>query len=67
MNQPLELVAGSAREAVLLVDPAWLPEGGVVVSVQGNTWATGDPYGAYNGDMVRFDAGPAGSCSELSS
>lgn len=67
MNQPLELVAGSARKAVLLVDSAWPPEEGVVVSVQGNTRATGDPYGAHNGDMVRFDTGPAGSCSELSS
>lgn len=46
--------SSSAPQCCSLIRLVAFPEEGVVVSVQVNTPATDDPYGTYNGDVVRL-------------
>jgi CubicO group peptidase (beta-lactamase class C family) len=46
--------SSSAPQCCSLIRLVAFPEEGMVVSVQANTPATDDPYGTYNGDVVRL-------------
>jgi CubicO group peptidase (beta-lactamase class C family) len=46
--------SSSAPQCCSLIRLVAFPEEGVVISVQANTPATDDPYGAYNSDVVRL-------------